>query len=213
MFSKRIKAVASFIPPAKLIADVGCDHGYLIIEAFLNQNITYAVAIDNKQQPLFSAIRNISSYPFYGQVRFSLSDGLDDLKEEVEAIILSGIGGINAFEIIQRDLEKVKNARLIIQANRNIYDLRKGLAQLKFSITKEQIIKDGRYFYEILEFSLTDYYPYYTKTELEYGPLLIKERSPVFMEKLKKELSRYQKIALPAQEIQERIKIIEEILC
>ncbi|MCK9537232.1 MAG: class I SAM-dependent methyltransferase [Bacilli bacterium] len=212
MFSKRIKAVASFIPPAKLIADVGCDHGYLIIEAFLNQNITYAVAIDNKQQPLTAAIRNISLYPFYRQVRFSLSDGFCDLKEEVEAIILSGIGGINALRIIQRDPEKVKNARLIIQANRNIYDLRKGLAQLKFSITKEQIIKEGQHFYEILEFSKTDYCPQYTTAELEYGPLLINEKSPIFKEKLKKELVRYQKIALSAQEIQERIKIIEEIL-
>ena len=81
MISERLKFIASLIPPAKTLADVGCDHGLLIIEAFEKYGLEYAVAIDNKEQPLKSAHENIKKHPFFPKVRFSLSDGLADLKE------------------------------------------------------------------------------------------------------------------------------------
>ena len=34
MISERIKTLAALVPPAKSLADVGCDHGYLLVEAF-----------------------------------------------------------------------------------------------------------------------------------------------------------------------------------
>lgn len=212
MISKRIQAVAAFIPPAKSIADVGCDHGYLIIEAFRRHGVDYAVAIDNKEGPLASAVKNISPFPFYKQVRFSLSDGLCDLSEEVDAIILSGIGGHNALEIIRAGREKVRDARLIIQANRDLEAMRAGLAKLCLSITREEVIKEGRRFYEIIEFTPVDYVPEYTEIEYRFGPVLLKEKSPVFREKLEKELERLKNISEDAPEIGARIKEIEEIL-
>lgn len=212
MISKRIQAVAAFIPPAKSIADVGCDHGYLIIEAFRRHGVDYAVAIDNKEGPLASAVKNISPFPFYKQVRFSLSDGLCDLSEEVDAIILSGIGGHNALEIIRAGREKVRDARLIIQANRDLEVLRAGVAGLSLSITREEVIKDGRRFYEIIEFAPSGCVPVYTETECRFGPLLLKEKSSAFREKLEHELERYRKIETPAPEIKSKIKEIEEIL-
>lgn len=212
MLSKRIKAIAAFIPPAKRIADVGCDHGYLIIEAFRCHGIAFAVAIDNKKGPLSSAVKNISSFPFYPRVRFSLSDGLSDLKEEVDAIIVSGIGGHNALDIIRSGREKVRDARLIILANRDLATLRAGLAGLRLAITKEEVIKDGHRFYEIIEFTPVDYIPSYTATECRFGPLLLAGKSPVFREKLACELSRYRKIKADAPEIETKINEIEEIL-
>lgn len=212
MISKRIRAIASFIPPAKRIADVGCDHGYLIIEAFENYGITHAVAIDNKEQPLASAVQNIAFFHFFPRVRFSLSDGLSDLKEEVDAIILGGMGGLNALEIIRKDRDKVGNARLIIQANRDLYALRKGLAEMRFAITREEVIKEGRHYYEIIEFTPVDRVPEYTETEYRFGPILLKGKSLVFREKLEKELERLKNIREDAPEIGARIKEIEEIL-
>ena len=44
----RIEELATFISPYKVIADVGCDHGYLVIEAFEKAGVTKAYAIDNK---------------------------------------------------------------------------------------------------------------------------------------------------------------------
>ena len=56
--SKRIKEIASFIMPYKSVADIGTDHGYLLLEAF-NLGINFAQAIDNKVGPLNSAKNNL----------------------------------------------------------------------------------------------------------------------------------------------------------
>ena len=55
MFSERIKLLARLIPNNSNIADVGCDHGYLIIEADKLNKFNKAIAIDNKIGPLESA--------------------------------------------------------------------------------------------------------------------------------------------------------------
>ena len=47
MFSLRIERIASKVPVNSNLADVGCDHGYLIIEAYLNNKVNKAIAIDN----------------------------------------------------------------------------------------------------------------------------------------------------------------------
>ena len=91
MLSNRLKTVASFITPYKKIADIGCDHGYLIQYAFENLNIESAQAIDNKPGPLESAKKN--NIKFKKRIIFSLSSGLDDLNEEIEVIIMAGMGG------------------------------------------------------------------------------------------------------------------------
>ena len=212
MISKRIQAVAAFIPPAKTIADIGCDHGYLIIEAFINHNISYAIAIDNEEKPLAQAKRNILPYSFYNNVRFSLSNGLSDLNEAVDVIILSGIGGINALDIIKNNIENIKGARLIIQAARNLYNLRLGLNNLGFSISREEIIKDSNHFYEIIEF-IPNSKEKYNKIELTFGPCFLKQKPKLFLEKLNKELKRLKSIAINTKEITEKIMMIEEILC
>ena len=62
MISARIKTLSSYIKPYKIIADVGCDLGYLIKEAIDNCDVSKAFAIDNKIGPLNSAKRNLNDY-------------------------------------------------------------------------------------------------------------------------------------------------------
>ena len=210
MISKRIKEIAAFIPPAKTIADIGCDHGYLIIEAFLKHNITYALAVDNKEKPLAFAARHIKKYPFFKNVRFSLSSGLSDVKEDFDVIILSGMGGINALDIIKATPSV--NTRLIVQANRNRYQLRKGLSALDYAITREKIIKDGAHIYEIIEFT-PGIKVAYTEAEMQFGPILIKEKSRLFIKKLREQHRLLLSISRHTPEAKIKIVMIEKILC
>ena len=83
---------------------------------------------------------------------------------------------------------------------------------MRFAITREEVIKDGRHYYEIIEFTPVDRVPEYTETEYRFGPILLKGKSLVFREKLEKELERLKNIREDAPEIGARIKEIEEIL-
>lgn len=184
MISKRIQAISSFIRPYKKIADVGCDHGYLIIDAFLRHNIEFAQAIDNKEGPLSNAREKIRNYDFYDKVQFSLSDGIENLDVGVEAVVIAGLGGHAIVEILTSNFEKLKNVkRLIIQPNRNQYDVRKWAQEFKWEIINEEILEENGLFYEIIVLERAKEIILYSEKELFFGPFLILKRDEVFLRK------------------------------
>ena len=71
---KRLQTIAQKLKPYRKIADIGCDHGYLIIEAFKISNDFEFIAIDNKNGPLNTCRENISKLSYSDKVRFSRSE-------------------------------------------------------------------------------------------------------------------------------------------
>lgn len=205
--TKRIKAIAEFIPPYKYIADVGCDHGYLIREAFENHNIIHAQAIDNKKKPLESAIKNLQKY--HEQITFTLSDGLKDLLDNVEVVILAGLGGMLIIKILKEGFHKLKNIkRIIIQANRDLDKVRKFASENGFKIVSEKIIDEEAIFYEIivLEKGSSKYHD----IDLLFGPYLLAEKSEIFLKKWKKEYHRLK--VIKSIQAQEKAYLIKNVL-
>lgn len=206
MYKKRLSEIAKYVEPFKRIADIGCDHGYLIKEAFEKYNINYAQAIDNKIGPLNSAKRNLSN--FKDNIDFSHSNGLDDLNENVDCIVISGMGGTLIYNILVKGIEKLRNVkRIILQANRNIDKIRLFCNQYCYKIVSEEIIYEYPSFYEIIV--LEKGFVEYNNKEIMFGPLLIKEKSDIFINKWESMLTYYKKY----NDIKkEEIKLIEEVL-
>ena len=50
--SKRLKAVAGFVGEGLVLADVGCDHGYIPIYLIQKKQIPKAIAMDVNQGPV-----------------------------------------------------------------------------------------------------------------------------------------------------------------
>jgi len=212
MISRRIKTIASCLEDKKILADVGCDHGYLIIEGFLNYHLTKAYAIDNKEKPLMSAKTNISKYPFFKNVDFLLSDGLEKLNTNVDVIVFAGMGGLLIIDLIKKDFSKLNEARLIIQANRNIYEVRKYLTENGYYIFDEKMVYEDEKYYEILVFEKAKVNISYSEQELYFGPIFLKKKESIFNEKLKKELTYLESIPYKTNDILEKINMIKEIL-
>lgn len=209
MISKRIKEIAKYTAGYEKIADVGCDHGYLIIEAFNRFKIKYALAIDNKKGPLEKAKENISEYSFKDSVDFSLSNGLEKLSN-VDAIFICGMGGILITNIINNDLDKITNQVLILQPNRSSYELRIYLNNNNFEIIKEDIIFDD-FYYDLIICKKSNKQNY-TKEELLFGPINLLNKTPNFINKLKEELERLNEIRHLSNDNLEKIKMIRRIL-
>lgn len=213
MISNRLKTIASFLKDTQIIADVGCDHGYLIIEAFNNYGIKKAYAIDNKKGPLDKAIGNLRKYEFYNNIVFLLSDGLEKLEDSVDGIVFAGMGGLLIVELLKKDFEKIKNSKLIIQANRDSSEVRRYLSSNFFEIKAEEIVYEDKKFYEVIVFEKTDNFVHYTEKEIQYGPKLLNEMSNLFTEKLKNDLRILENIPYRSEQIIKKIKEIEDILC
>lgn len=181
--NNRISEVAKFIDPYKIIADIGCDHGFLVIEAFENYHIDKAYAVDNKEGPLNQAIHNIKDKPYYKNVIFSLSSGIEEIGEDTECVVIAGMGGILITEILDKPLKNVK--RLILEPNRDPEDVRKKVVSLGFDIVNEEVIFDKGKYYEIIVCDKVDDLDInkYSNIEYEFGPILLKEKSLLFREK------------------------------
>lgn len=215
MFSKRICEIAKLIKPYKIIADVGCDHGYLIIESFLNSDVSKAIAIDNKIGPLNSAKKNLEKYNF--NVRFSLSSGVSDIDDDTEVVVISGMGGLLISKIISDDLtnnKKLYNVkRLILQANRNNFELRKFLMENNYQIIDEKIIYEDDKYYEIIVCERVNEKIIYTFEELYFGPMLLKRKDDIFISRINSELLKLKKLNSDSLEVKEKIDRLEKIIC
>ena len=211
MISARIKTLSSYIKPYKIIADVGCDHGYLIKEAIDNCDVSKAFAIDNKIGPLNSAKRNLNDY---SNVVFSLSDGLDSLDESVELVVIAGMGGLLIKDIIKRNINKINNVkRFVLQANKNEYELREFMISNNYYIAFENIIYEDDKYYEIIVFEKGNIS--YSLEELYFGPILLKEKNDVFISKWTNIFNKLNLIEIYHKD-EEKIKLlkgIEKVIC
>ena len=210
----RIKELVEFIGNYKNIADVGCDHGYLIIEAFKKYELNSAIAIDNKKGPLNQAIENIKKYDFYNNVRFSLSSGIKDIDDITEVVVIAGMGGMLISDILNDDLKNVQ--RLILQPNRDIREVRSKISSLNFKIVNEKVIFENGKYYEIITCDKINDNVFYTEEELEFGPILLKEKNNMFIQKWNNEIEKLENI-LKNTEIQDsinkKIERIKNIIC
>lgn len=211
MISARIKTLSSYIKPYKIIADVGCDHGYLIKEAIDNCDVSMAFAIDNKIGPLNSAKRNLNDY---SNVVFSLSDGLDSLDESVELVVIAGMGGLLIKDIIKRNMDKINNVkRFVLQANKNEYELREFMISNNYYIAFENIIYEDDKYYEIIVFEKGNVS--YSLEELYFGPILLKEKNDVFISKWTNIFNKLNLIEIYHKD-EDKIKLlkgIEKVIC
>ena len=211
MFSMRIERIASKVPYGSNLADVGCDHGYLIIEAYLNNKINKAIAIDNKKGPLDSAKSNISKYL---DVRYSLSSGINDIDDDTNSIVIAGMGGLLINSIIKEGMELNKvnsNQTFILEPNRNCCEVRKFLMENNFEIIDEEVVYDQKKYYEIIVCKKTDKKITLSNDELFFGPILLKYKTEVFKNKYIEEVEKLKKICNNQETIKQKIERIEKV--
>ena len=212
--SKRLAAIASFVPQNAKILDVGCDHGLLDIYLFQNNQAKKIIASDVKRSALKNAIDNIKKNNLTEKIETREGNGLEVIKENdlIDTVVLSGMGALTIIEILKRGKEKLKNINhIIVQSNTKLELLRKEIIKMNYYIQDEQIIKDSNKVYIIIKFKKGK--KKYTKKEIYFGPILIKKNTTLFQEYKKEKLQKLETIkkVIPKNKIIEKYKINKEI--
>jgi len=180
--SLRLQTIADMVPTS-VVADVGSDHGKLMIALFESGKITHGYAIENKKGPynrLVSALEKENLIDFIVPL---FSDGLDDLPESVNTVVIAGMGGNAIIEILKRHPRKLdKISTIIVDAHSCLGKIRNEISNLGYIIADERIIKEEGIFYEIIKFIKADL-AIYNENDYEFGPILRNEKSAVFKEK------------------------------
>lgn len=171
--SKRLQAIIDWID-ASVIADVGCDHAYVAVDAVLEKKAKKAYACDIAKGPLQRAKHTIESYQVENQVSCILMDGIENLPEDVEQIVIAGMGSSTIISILEEGVKD--HISLLLSPHKDAHLLREYLSNNGFEIIKEKIIQEDLHFYPILKVkkgfqNLTQddiYYGYNVEDSKEY---------------------------------------------
>ena len=171
--SDRLLACAGFVHPGDRIADVGCDHGYLSIHLLQQGIAKSAICSDIRPQPLQSAIRNAEKYGLREKMEFYLSDGVQNILRDFDTLICAGMGADTMVSILEAApwLQDGKY-RLILQCQSKTPMLRQYLSDSGYAITKELVLRDGRFLYTIMEVIFSPDTPRLTPAEC-YLPAIL----------------------------------------
>lgn len=224
---KRLEILVSYIDENKIVADIGADHGITSIKVYEEKNPKKVIATDisaNSLQKLRDKLQN-NNY----NIETIVTDGIYALNQEVNQIIISGMGGFLIAEILEKGIEVAKKAeKLVLQPNNSQTHLRKWLHDNNFEIIDENICKEEGYFYNIIiaefkenveveKYSKEAFYKY-GKDNVLNKDIITKEIIEIEIQDLKDVYDRIEKIDTEKTnrrkaEILEEIKYLEGLLC
>ena len=170
------------VPQSNVLADIGSDHALLPISLVLNGKVTRAYASEVNEGPYEATVKNIEKHGVGNYVVAVLSDGISELGKDVNTISICGMGGSLIVDILNKDKEKLESVdTLVLEPNNNEENVRIWLMNNGYEIAFEKLIEeDGRY-YEIIK--AVKGKASYSKEELFFGPVLLKEKSDTFIKK------------------------------
>ena len=174
---KRIEKAIGYIPQGSTVADIGCDHCYVLIKGVLENKINKGIGIEVVPGPYQQGKSNIKENKLEEYLDIRLGSGLKPLHiNEAEICVIGGMGGQLIKYILEEDLEKAQAfTRLILQPMGSERELRKFLINNGWKIIEEDIlISDRLYLYIVAERgeqNLENDFLY------EIGPVLTKKKS------------------------------------
>lgn len=206
--SPRLSSLVPFLSKEDITADIGCDHAYLSIYLVLNNLVTKASISDINEGAINNGLKNITKYHLEDKIKAKLSDGIKDIDEDVNTLIISGMGASTIIKIL--DSNKVNQInKIITQSNNDHYLLRTEIIKKGYYISGETNIIDNNKYY--LNICFKKGTKKYNKLDLLYGPILRKnkENEKYFAYVLKKEKQIYKNI--PYYKIKAKINSLIKI--
>lgn len=149
MISKRLLSLTKYIE-GENIADIGTDHGFVPVFLRENTKIKKIIATDISKASLEKSIE-LAKIKNIKDIDFRVGDGIKVLeKNEVDTIIIAGMGGILISKILEESSEIAKKVRLILQPMQASEELRTYLCERGFEIIDEEVIFEDKRYFEII---------------------------------------------------------------
>ena len=195
---KRLETIIERMPDSGCLADVGCDHAYVAIEAVRRGRAARALACDVRKGPLQQAAEHILCAGLAGKIETRLSDGLEQVAPgEADIVVVAGMGGPLMERILQGRFGDF--AHFVLSPQSEIPHFRRFLLAEGMQIDEETMLIDEGKYYVILNVSqradaTSSDSMYVTEEDFLYGGRLLRRLDPVLKSFLEKEKTRYEGI-------------------
>lgn len=153
--SKRLQAVADFVPENARLVDIGTDHAHLPIALLQEGRIKSAIAMDVVEGPLARARQNVKQCDASVQNRIvlRLSDGFCALQtNEADCAVLAGMGGDLMIRILAaKDVKALGLKTLVLEPQSEAQAVRRYLREHDLFLNDEAMVTEANKFYPVLQ--------------------------------------------------------------
>ena len=207
--SKRLKIIHDMVPNS-VVADIGSDHGKLMIALVQSGKVKKGFAVENKEGPFERLRSNLIRYHVNDMITPLFSDGIKDITRDVSTIVIAGMGGQTIVNILKAHPEKLISVQtIIIDAHTAVPFARREICQMGFAIADEKIVKEDDIFYEVIKFIKAEK-AIISDEDLEFGPILRQEKSATFKEKYQNRIYKIDNIIAKGNLPKSRIDVLCE---
>ncbi len=165
---ERIAHICSALSPARVFADIGCDHGYMTQYMLRNGLCERAYISDISAGSLKKAETLLSEYVAAGRCIPVVADGLDGIPEPCDLVLIAGMGGEEIVEILKR---RPLPPRFVLQPMKNSEKLRRYLVAQGAKIERDYTFSEGtarKKYYDLI-LGRAEGGDSYTDLEFRYG--------------------------------------------
>ncbi|MFC5532144.1 tRNA (adenine(22)-N(1))-methyltransferase [Cohnella yongneupensis] len=217
--SRRLSALAEWVPQGARLADIGTDHALLPVFLAGSGKVSMAIAGDVNAGPVEAAKRQVAEAGLAHAVSVRLGDGLAVVSPgEVDAVSIAGMGGSLMVRILDQGKASLEGVRTLILSPHVAEDaVRKWLTVHRYVIDRETLIEEDGVIYSVIRaikvddeaeagekaaqlYDLTLLAPRLPKVSpslmYEMGPLLMREPTEVFHRKWEQEIAKRERVIL-----------------
>ena len=183
----RLKKIGDLVEANSFCLDVGCDHALLDIYLVKKKKNIKCIASDIAEGPVEAAKKNIKREKLENEIEVRLGDGLSTYSDDINTVIISGMGGRSIIGILKNNMKITKKIdTFILSPNNYQIDVKKFLTKNGFYIYDEVLVKEKKFIYQILIFKKGR--KHYSKKEYFFGPILLEKKGVLFNEYYSREL-------------------------
>lgn len=198
--TRRLKEICGAIPPSKVLADVGCDHGYCARYA-LEKGLCEKVYITDISEKCLNKAKSLLQREIEeGRCIPLVGDGVSVLPEPC-TVLIAGMGGEEIVKILSQKMPPV----FVLQPMKNTEKLRRFLVESGCKISRDNTFEDGKFYDLIVGTNAGG--DSYTEREFLYGRDNLNRPSPAFLKKMRKERDELKAYLTAARSKSEREKL------
>lgn len=147
---ERLACAMELLSGARVVADVGCDHGRLSCALVQRDLAQRCIAIDVSAPSLEKAARLACQIGAQDRVETRLGDGLTPLETgEADALAILGMGGTLMARILDV-IPPLKGARrCVLQPMRAAEDIRRWLYERNYPVLNDRVVLEAGRYYQV----------------------------------------------------------------
>lgn len=145
--AKRLRCVVDELCGETSVADIGADHGKVLVKALLEGRVDRGIATDISEKSLDKARTLALDYGVELDTR--VGDGLDVIGEgEADTLVIAGMGGNEIIRILGRS--ELTFSKLVLVPHRDSPETRKFVVSKGYKIEKDYKILSEKRYYDII---------------------------------------------------------------